>query len=461
MDWRAARVQTRFDLQGDRGMLRAMENAAYAPLEAGEFDLTQRRYAPFVNVLRRHHRGAGCAPAETTLEETRAWLLRDGLRHEDFAMLYEELVWRIIASGAPISRATVHVGTLHPQLSGYSWNFELYDGFVDEIIVAREASAMPSFKLNPLNRVFNHGETVRVAPQDPDDARRFPLMAELAEQGVTDYIARPLGGGSDYNNGGTIATRQPGGFTDAQYRSLTEIFDLFALFIERHIAQQISANVLDTYLGASAGAEVLAGAIERGAGRRIEAIIWVSDLRGFTDRSERMSEEEVSMMLNLYFGALAGAVMAEGGEVLKFIGDGLLAVFPVGGDARCAARRALAAAEASAAEVAELNDAPPEELPRASLPLKTGVALHRGEVFFGNVGSPSRLDFTVIGRAVNEASRVETLTKEVGQSLLVTRPVADLLDRQMQAIGAFSLKGVEEPVEVFAPLGAAAAASLG
>lgn len=438
-----------------------MEIDASAPLEAGEFDQTARRYAPFVTVLRRHHRGPACAPKETTLEATRDWLLRDGLRYEDFARLYEELVWRIIASGAPISRATVHVGTLHPQLSGYSWNFELFDGFVDEIVVERQASATKSFTLNPLYRVFNHGETVRVAPQNPEDAKRFPLMAELAEQGVTDYIARPLGGGSDYNNGGTIATKQPGGFSDAQYQALTAIFDLFALFIERHIAQQISANVLDTYLGASAGAEVLSGAIERGAGRRIEAVIWVSDLRGFTDRSERMSEEEVSQMLNLYFGALAGAVMEHGGEVLKFIGDGLLGVFPVGRDAAGAAARALAAAEASVAAVNELNNNPPEDLPEGALPLKTGIALHLGEVFFGNVGSPSRLDFTVIGRAVNEASRVETLTKEVGRSLLITAPVAALLDREMEAMGAYSLKGVEAPVAVFAPRGAAAAASSG
>ena len=422
-----------------------------APLEAGNFDLTERHYAPFVNVLRRHHRGPACAPDETTLEEACDWLLRDGLRYEDFAKLYEELVWRGIASGAPISRATVHVGTLHPQLSGYSWNFELFDGCVDEIVVDRQASATKSFTLNPLYRVFNHGETVLVVPQDPEDAKRFPLMAELAEQGVTDYIARPLGGGSDYNNGGTIATKQPGGFSDAQYEALTDIFDLFALFIERHIAQQISANVLDTYLGASAGAEVLSGAIQRGAGRRIEAVIWVSDLRGFTDRSERMSEEEVSQMLNLYFGALAGAVMDHGGEVLKFIGDGLLAVFPVADDAPGAAARALEAAEASVTAVGKLNDDRPDDLPKAALPLNTGIALHLGEVFFGNVGSPSRLDFTVIGRAVNEASRVETLTKEVGRPLLITAPIAKLLDREMEAMGAYSQKGVETPVEVFAP----------
>jgi len=441
----------RFDKGAAPLIFRDMENSANAPLEAGKFDLSARRYAPFVNVLRRHHRGPDCAPAKTTLLETREWLLHDGQRQTNFSQLYEELVWRIIASGAPISRATVHVGTLHPQLSGYSWNFELFDGCVDEIVVARQASAMPSFTQNPLYRVFNHGETVRVAPQDPEDAKRFPLMAELAEQGVTDYIARPLGGGSDYNNGGTIATKQPGGFTEAQYRALTDIFDLFALFIERHIAQQISANVLDTYLGASAGAEVLSGAIERGAGRRIEAVIWVSDLRGFTDRSERMSEEEVSQMLNLYFGALAGAVMDQGGEVLKFIGDGLLAVFPIANDASDAAARALTAAETSVVEVGKLNDNPPSDLPKAALPLNTGISLHLGEVFFGNVGSPSRLDFTVIGKAVNEASRVEALTKEIGRPLLITAPVAALLDREMEAMGAFPLKGVEEPVAVFAP----------
>lgn len=436
-----------------------MDTDVIADAGVTDFDASDRKYASLVTAIRRHMRGPACAPDETTLEETRNWLLSYGLRQRNFAQLFEELIWRIIASGAPLARATLHIGTLHPQLSGYGFNFEIRDGFLDEIIVQKEASLMPSYKLNPLYQVMVHGRTVRASPQNPEDAERYPLIKEIGAHGITDYLARPLGGGSDYNNAGTMATTQPGGFTDEQFKSLTDIFDLFSLFVERHIAYRISANVLDTYLGASAGAEVLAGQIERGGGRRIEAVIWVSDLRGFTDRSERMSEEEVSQMLNLYFGALAGAVMEEGGEVLKFIGDGLLAVFPVENDAKDAAARALKAAEAAMAAVNALNDDPPEELPQSALPLKTGIALHRGEVFFGNVGAPARLDFTVIGRAVNEASRVETLTKDVGRPLLITAPVADLLDRPMQAMGAFPLKGVEAPVEVFALKDAAAASS--
>lgn len=218
---------------------------------------------------------------------------------------------------------------------------------------------------------------------------------------------------------------------------------------------RIAGNVLDTYLGAAAGRRVLGGSIKRGAGEPIRAVIWASDLRGFTDLADRLDGRAMIALLNAYFERLAGAVIAHDGEILKFIGDGLLAVFPFTAfpDEAKAAEEALSAAEDAQAALARLNVEAPAELAGIDgwRPLRTGIALHEGEVFFGNVGAPERLDFTVIGGAVNAASRVETLTKTLGRSILITEPVARRLARPLDPLGAHALRGVAEPVSIFSP----------
>ena len=191
---------------------------------------------------------------------------------------------------------------------------------------------------------------------------------------------------------------------------------------------------------------MLRGSIKRGAGEAIRAIIWVSDLRGFTDLSDRLAGSDIVALINAYFERLAGAVMAEGGEVLKFIGDGLLAVFPYAHfkNERAAAQASLAAAEQALRAVDDLNRATPPELAAIDgwRPLRSGIALHEGEVFFGNVGAPDRLDFTVMGSAVNTASRVEALTKSLGRPVLITEPVARMLDRPLDHLGEHTLRGL-------------------
>jgi adenylate cyclase len=211
--------------------------------------------------------------------------------------------------------------------------------------------------------------------------------------------------------------------------------------------------VLDTYLGTAAGGKVLRGSIHRGSGERIRAIIWASDLRGFTDLADRLEGADMIALPNAYFERLVGAVLIHDGEVLKFIGDGLLAVFPFAafGDEAQAATASLAAAEAAMAAVDRLNADPPPELACIAgwQPLRSGIALHEGDVFFGNVGAEARLDFTVIGRAVNAASRVEAMTKTLGHSILITEPVARRLDRPLKPLGAHALRGLAEPVPLF------------
>lgn len=280
-------------------------------------------------------------------------------------------------------------------------------------------------------------------------------MAELAAQGMTEYLAVPMRASRRYHNAATAATKQVHGFSDAERADLDRLTRLFALHVERHIAQRIARNLVETYLGADAGARVLGGAIARGAGEPIDAIIWASDLRGFTDLADRLEGAATIALLNAYFERLANAVMEHRGEVLKFIGDGLLAVFPYAAfaDRREAAEAALAAAEQAMAAIGALNDAPPPEVAAIDgwRPLRTGIALHAGELFFGNVGAPARLDFTVIGRAVNTAARVEALTKTLGRAILVTGPVAALIARPLDHLGDHALRGLAAPVSIFSP----------
>jgi adenylate cyclase len=290
--------------------------------------------------------------------------------------------------------------------------------------------------------VIDLGETVQASTENDDDVARFPLLADLKRQGISDYIALPLRAGGAYHNAATAATKRPGGFEEAHLAALRRVFRLFALHVERHIALRISRKVLR-------------GSIKRGDGEPIRAILWASDLRGFTDLADRLDERDMIALLNAYFERLVGAVMAHDGQVLKFIGDGLLAVFPFlafANEAEAAAA-ALAAAEEALAAVEDLNRAPPEALAAIEgwRPLRSGIALHDGEVFFGNVGGPERLDFTVIGPAVNAASRVEALSKTLARPILITEPVARLLSAPLEPLGEHVLRGLARPMGLFSP----------
>ncbi len=404
--------------------------------------------------MRRSARGGVCAPDTIDMAGIEAWLLGDALAVSDLLELVESLAWRFVAAGILLDRFSVHFGTLHPQLVGFAWNWSRSDGLTDEVKVPAATLKSDGYLRSPLFRVIEHGETVRAFTADSATRERYPFLAELAGQGIAEYVAMPIGGGG-YSNSVSLGTSRATGFSDGEFGDLRRALALFALHVERHIALRIAANVLDTYLGRAAGARVLKGAIHRGEGEAIASIVWVSDLRGFTDLSDRLQGHEVTAVLNAYFECLVGAIERHGGEVLKFIGDGLLAVFPVdpadGG--KGAAEASLAAAQDALAAVERLNAKPPAALAGIPgwRPLCSGIALHQGDVFFGNVGAPERLDFTVIGRAVNEASRVEALTKVLGRPLLITQPVAMLLGSGLDGLGSHDLRGLARPMAIFAP----------
>lgn len=419
-------------------------------------DPAPRSYAPSVSLLRRASGGAASAPGRTTVAEIEAWLLGDATGVDDLLPLFESLCWRLVAAGLPLDRASLHVGTLHPQLFGLGWNWSRSDGLCDEVKVADASVTSDAYRRNPLFRVIEYGEALRCDTRDPDIAARYPLMAELARLGYADYVAAPLRARGSFHNAATLATKQADGFRDDQLADLARIQKLFALHVERHIILHVTGNVLDTYLGAAAGARVLRGSIKRGAGEPIRAVIWASDLRGFTDLADRLDGLSMIALLNAYFERMAGAVLGHGGEVLKFIGDGLLAVFAYStfaGEA-AAAEASLAAAEQAIAAIAHLSADPPGDLAAIPgwRPLRTAIALHEGEVFFGNVGAPERLDFTVIGPAVNAAARVEALSKSLGRAILITEPVARNLARPLEPLGEHALRGLAKPLSLFTPV---------
>ncbi|MEM8855514.1 MAG: adenylate/guanylate cyclase domain-containing protein [Pseudomonadota bacterium] len=409
----------------------------------------------FITLLRTMEAPAVPDGLYKTVEDVEAYLLQEAVTIDDLLELFVNLVVRLNAIGLKLQRASLHTGTLHPMLYGFAWVYETQRGICNEVQVGKAAQQSPSYLLNPLHEILTEGGLVRGGPTDPHMAR-FPLMAELEEQGITDYVAVALRSGGSYHNAVTLATGAEGGFGDETVAALKRLLPLFGLHVERHISLRITRNIAVTYLGPAAGQEVLSGSIQRGDGRLIEAVIWLSDLRRFTILSEELGNEPMIALLNAYFGCLVEAVMSHGGEVLKFMGDGVLAVFPHKqfGTPKAAANAALAAARTALNAVAEMNRNPPEALHNVSgwAPLRTGIGLHDGSVFFGNVGGSERLDFTVIGSSVNEASRVEALSKAFDRQILMTQSVAALVDDTLDHLGAHALRGIATPVNLYSPV---------
>jgi adenylate cyclase len=291
---------------------------------------------------------------------------------------------------------------------------------------------------------------VEAALDAPDVAMDFPVLADLKAKGATDYLGVPIDGAQGARYGVTYACDRPGGFSDQDVADLTRLSQRLAILIDQHNQRWLTRNLLCAYLGPKTGPRVLEGRIQRGSGEEMMAVVWSSDLRGFTARSDRLDGDKMIAILNALFDAQAKAIHAHGGEILKFIGDGLLAIFPIedAGLAGYAARNALeAAAEAQAAVDALSNDPAMAGEP----PLRIVVALHVGLVTYGNIGAAERLDFTVIGPAVNLVSRVEAVAKSLDRPIVVSDDFAGAYGRPMNSLGRHALRGLANPRELFAP----------
>ena len=377
------------------------------------------------------------------------WLVERAWQPRNVPDLLTEFVDVLGANSFPISRVRILIQTLHPQLFALAYTWESRVAGIDEFQATHAGLQTAEYPASPFATIL-HGEGgIRRRLEGRNARLGYPILNDLQANGATDYVAVPLRFTDGQTNNLVLVSAQPGGFTTEQLRQLYEILANLSRLLEAHAQRLSSLTLLQTYLGKNAGQRVLDGLIKRGDGEEMQAVIWMSDLRGSTQLAETLSRTDYLEALNHYFDSVAGAVIEHGGEVLKFIGDAVLAIFPIDDislEKLPACEKAIQAA-ANAQHRMELVN---HEREREGLPLLGfGTALHIGALTYGNIGTPRRLDFTVIGSAVNEASRIEGLCKPLGQTILVSNAFAEKAGVELTSVGKHTLRGVSEEQELF------------
>lgn len=399
-----------------------------------------------------------------------SWLTDHGAGQESIPHLLDAFCRFLISQGFAIYRCNLATDTIHPQMTAlrHVWfseetdpgpinpavlvdrrQYRIGDALIDEVFFNSGSRDSPQYKVSPFFKIKQLGELYQVIPP-AGGTQPYPVFADLAERGCSAYFGMLLKSFAGMQQMIGLATRRPGGLTSEQIDDLRWSLSLLTLHINTLIEFSIKNTLARVYLGRDPGQRVSDGMIAVGNVISLEGAIWFSDLRGFTETSERLSPEALIETLNDYFVTVVGPIYAHKGEVLKYIGDAILAVFPVsnfsGTSAAC--RAALDAMNEAQRNLAAVNA---ERTGSGSAPMKHGVGLHYGQARYGNIGSIERLDFTLIGREVNIASRIESLSKELGEPVLCSQSFVDKAAVRMREIGRFSLKGVAEPVQVCAP----------
>jgi len=374
------------------------------------------------------------------------WLAGGALSGPNSADVLAQLCQHMVEADIPLWRAAVFVTTLHPDVLGRRFLWQAESG-VTTSEALHELTETDDFRKSPFATVYATREALRRRLADPDCPIDFDVLRDLRAQGVTDYAAHPLLFTDGSIHVATWATRQPGGFTPKQFADLESVIAPLARVAEIRALRRTAGNLIDTYVGHQTGERIMSGKIRRGYVEAIRAAIWLSDMRGFTTLSERLPPQALIDSLNVYFGCQVPAILEHGGEVLKFMGDGLLAIFPIGEhdetDAVC--QRALAGAREVRQRVADL---PPQT--DGADPIRFGLALHVGEVMYGNIGGGNRLDFTCIGPAVNLAARLEKVASKAAETIVASVDFAGHFPDQFTHLGEFPVAGFAAPQKVFA-----------
>jgi len=373
----------------------------------------------------------------------------EGRHIADSARLLEELAGRLDAAGAKIDRLGLTVATIHPQLVG--WGCTWRRGNAPVLFSGRHGvKVSPAYVGSPVQFVHEHNRPFRRRLEALDEARDHAVLHELRADGITDYAALPLQFGSGTINFMTAATAAPQGFTDADLDRLAALANLLAPLIEIMQARRMALGLLNAFVGPRISERILSGQVKRGDGDRIEAAFWYSDLRGFATLSETLPAAQLLQLLNEYFENCAAAAAARGGEILQFIGDAILIVFEIKRpeDEATVCGAALDAAIDAFASIAVVN----HRRRHAGLPqIEFGLGLHVGEVTHANVGAPDRLAFNVVGPAVNRTARIQSLTKDLGEALLLSAEIAARVAHPLRPLGCFALRGISGVHEIFTP----------
>jgi adenylate cyclase len=374
------------------------------------------------------------------------WLMADGRRIGDSKNFLEGFALCLRQAGIDVTRITTGVPILHPQIFSFSGLWQLGKGTSERLY--RADASQPGVLENSPIKIAYDGKPVRCQMTATPSDGEFPILKDLRRDGITDYIVFPAPFSDGTNKAVSLATTRTNGFSDSEIALFAAMIPAFSFNLEVQTLRRMARTLLDTYVGRRSGGRVLEGQIKRGMGETIRAAIWLCDLRGFTSLSESLPRDELIEMLNQYFGPMCDAVDANNGEVLKFIGDAMLAIFPVIDNPAVACGHALSAA-LTAQDVLDRQNR--LRLTARAPPIKYGIALHVGDVLYGNIGSETRLDFTVIGPAVNLTARIESLCRDLDRSLLLSADFVRTSGVTADPMGEFALKGVGENQHVFAP----------
>jgi len=403
---------------------------------------------------------------EALFDELPAWLIQAGLAGTSEIEIVSGFCDRCVAAGLPIARALMFVDTLHPVYEGrlLRWGYgptespllEYGRTSVDALAASGfqvlDVDAARRWRESPHYQMLQTGDSFLRRRLDVTTIDEFPVFSDFLAAGMTDYVAiinRFAPGGVIGEMDGVYlswATRVPNGFSNDQIAALQHLAPYLALAVKSVSLARMTGTLMETYLGRGAGQRVLGGRIVRGIAERIDAVIWFSDLRGFTRITDTAPEQAIPL-LNDYFDAIVSAIHGHGGDVVQLVGDGAFAIFTAEDRARgCGA--ALSAAIAAREGIVELNR---RRVAHGKPTTDMYLGLHVGEVFYGNVGSRERLAFPVVGPAVNEASRIAAMCRSVDQPVLISSAFADVGDikRRLVSVGRYALRGVARPQELF------------
>ncbi len=391
------------------------------------------------------------------IAETETWLVRKALGDPDIRTLFENLCNRLRGYGIPLERAALSWPTLHP-LFRAEQAFWYPDKGADLEQYSHASEDSERWLKSPFHHMLTHHlDTLRRPLVGPAAVLDFDVLITFQDEGYTDYLltstAFHIAETTKFSGGrsgimSSWMTKREGGFTDDDIGALKRIQTIFAIACRASIQRRVMGNIVDAYLGPTAGHQVLGGEIRRGDGARIPAVVWFSDLRSSTRLSDTMDPDSYLQLLNRYYECTAQPVIDNGGEILNFVGDGVLAIFPI--EEECP-KAAASRAETAARQALDLGEEAKITGTPGNAPLNFGIGLAIGEVMFGNIGVQQRLAFSGIGKVVNTVTRVESATKRLGHSVLALGEFARVAPGKWEEVGEIGIADFDRSLAVFTP----------